>query len=84
MEELISGLESSLNPTKSAAYYVDKLTDKGYFTPLSVKAVDTAEKLERDCGFLPGEAAVIWKAAGGGSGTVPDTVLRLGCDSAAF
>lgn len=62
MENFITNLKRSLDPSKDVGYYVRKLTEQGYFTPGAIKAVDSAEKIERDCGLLAGEAGIMWKA----------------------
>ena len=65
LEELLETVKSDLDPSID---YIDRLRSAGYRTPNSVKQADSAEQVQRACELLPGDANIIWKAAGGFAG----------------
>jgi hypothetical protein len=65
IESLLISLAADLDPSIP---YAARLRARGYRTKAAVRAADSAKKLEEDCELLPGDANLIWKAAGGGQG----------------
>ncbi|KAL3151006.1 hypothetical protein ABBQ38_012877 [Trebouxia sp. C0009 RCD-2024] len=62
LQELLDSVAADLDP---AIDYTAQLCSGGYRTPNGIKQADNAEQIQRACGLLPGDANIIWKAAGG-------------------
>ena len=54
-------MKFDLNPSIG---YIGQLRSAGYRTLNSVKQADSAEQVQRAFELLPGDANIIWKAAG--------------------
>ena len=65
LQELLDSVAADLDPDTN---YKAKLCSGGYRTPNAIKQADDAEQIERACGLLPGDANIVWKAAGGVAG----------------
>lgn len=65
LQELLDSVAADLDP---AIDYTAQLCSGGYRTPNGIKQADNAEQIQRACGLLPGDANIIWKAAGGLAG----------------
>ena len=65
LQELLDSVAADLDPDTD---YKAKLHSGGYRTPNAIKQADNAEQIERACDLLPGEANILWKAAGGVAG----------------
>jgi hypothetical protein len=61
----LDSLAADLDPTTD---YTAQLCSGGYRTSNGIKQADNAEQIQRACGLLPGDANLIWKAAGGVAG----------------
>ena len=61
LQELLNTVADDLDPDTD---YQEKLRSGGYRTPNGIKQADNAEQIERACHLLPGEANILWKAAG--------------------
>ncbi len=65
LQKLLDSLAADLN---AATDYKARLCYLGYYTPDGIQQADNAEQIQRACELLPGEANLIWKAAGGVAG----------------
>ena len=65
LQKLLDSLAADLN---AATDYKARLCSGGYYTPNGIQQADNAEQIQRACELLPGEANLIWKAAGGVAG----------------
>ena len=69
LQELLNSVAAHLDP---AIDYTAKLCSAGYRTPIGVRQAANAKALQQDCELLPGDANVIWKAAGRFAGKPPN------------
>ena len=65
LQNLLDSVAADLDPDID---YKAKLVSGGYRTRNAIKQADDAQQIERATGLLPGDANIIWKAAGGVAG----------------
>ncbi len=65
LEKLLDSVAADLDP---AIDYRALLWSVGYRTPNAIKQAGNADRFRQACGLLPGDADIIWNAAGGVAG----------------
>ena len=65
LEKLLDSVAADLDP---AIDYRALLCSGGYRTPNAMKQAGNADRFRQACGLLPGDADIIWNAAGGVAG----------------
>ncbi len=65
LQKLLDSVAAVLDP---ALHSRALLCSGGYQTPIAIKQAGNADRIQQACGLLPGDADVIWNAAGGVAG----------------